>query len=125
MTDVLDITVEEQVAAITKQLKEPSQPREAEDGGGVPFRKGTPVNEKFVPVFVSGNETEGFTATTSVLAGCIAEGDTIEEALADFNSAFEALLKAYEEQKMAIPWKSAGVLPLNDSSVRIFVLDGV
>ena len=52
---------------------------------------------------IEGNEADGYTATAPQLPGCIAEGDTIPECLADFAIGLAALLEVYERDKMLIP----------------------
>jgi len=75
---------------------------------------------QMIPVILEGNEGEGYTATTPALAGCIAEGDTIEEALGDFELALKALLESYKFEDRSVPWKSVDELPLQEVAIRIF-----
>lgn len=49
--------------------------------------------------------SNGYTATTPQLKGCIGEGDTIEEAQEDFVNALFSLLEAYHQENMPPPWE--------------------
>jgi predicted RNase H-like HicB family nuclease len=75
-----------------------------------------------VPVLISSNDHDGYTAVSPVLSGCIAEGNTEEAALEDFKHALAILLKTYASEKMPVPWKCGVVLPLSEAG-HIFVLE--
>ncbi len=82
----------------------------------------SPKSERICPVLVEGSDEEGYTATTPILPGCIAEGDSIDEALLDFKIAHLELLKAYKEEGKPVPWKKVDGLPLYNPDVRIFLV---
>jgi len=74
-----------------------------------------------VPIVLEGSAVQGYTATTPALPGCIAEGDTIEEALSDFRTALVALLGAYRAENKDPPWRPVREPRPDHLSVRVFV----
>jgi len=80
------------------------------------------VNESRLAVpMVLETGPDGYTATTPVLRGCIAEGDTIEEAIQDFKGALNSLLAAYASEHRAVPWR-AEPLRLGEVNTRVLTV---
>ena len=79
-----------------------------------------------VPVLIEGSVADGFTATTPVLKGCIAEGDTLDDAIEDFTRALKAVLETYKSRSMDVPWEKPSTLPTDPSRIRVVTvsLDG-
>ena len=78
-------------------------------------------NARAIP-YVLEKGPDGYTATTPVLKGCIAEGDTPQQAEEDFVRAVTALLEAYEAEKRDVPWRKGPLVELEDPSVRVFTV---
>ncbi|MCY3021817.1 MAG: type II toxin-antitoxin system HicB family antitoxin [Planctomycetota bacterium] len=85
-----------------------------------PKRQYVNANRHAVPVVLE-KGPDGYTATTPVLKGCIAEGDTIQEALRDFKRALNSLLAAYASEHRAVPWK-AEPLRLGEANTRVLTV---
>jgi len=79
------------------------------------------ANRLAIPVVLK-KEQGGYTATTPVLKGCIAEGDTIEESLQDFKRALKSLRKAYASERRDVPWSAPSPLRLRDPATRVFTV---
>lgn len=54
-------------------------------------------------VFVEENEDDGFTVTVPSLPGCVSEGDTWDDAIANISEAIEGYLEVLEEIHKPIP----------------------
>lgn len=54
-------------------------------------------------VIIELNEREGYTVTVPILPGCISEGDTKEEALANIKEAIELYLESLQADGEPIP----------------------
>lgn len=54
-------------------------------------------------VFLEPAEEGGFTVTCPALPGCISEGDTLEEALANIKDAIEAYLETLRRHNLPVP----------------------
>lgn len=73
--------------------------------------------ERRFKVILEWNEEEGgYTVTVPALPGCITEGDTIEETLANAREAITSYLKALEKLGRPIP---AGDLPAEKQELVI------
>ncbi|MBI4333799.1 MAG: type II toxin-antitoxin system HicB family antitoxin [Chloroflexi bacterium] len=64
------------------------------------------MNRSF-KVILEPNEMGGYTVTVPLLPGCISEGDTREEALANIKEAIELYLESLEEDGQPIPSEAA------------------
>jgi predicted RNase H-like HicB family nuclease len=58
-------------------------------------------------VLLEPNEAGGYTVTVPVLPGCISEGDTKEEALANIKEAIELYIESLEADGEPIPTEEA------------------
>lgn len=58
-------------------------------------------------VILEPNEAGGYTVTVPVLPGCISEGDTKEEALANIKEAIELYIESLEADGEAVPSENA------------------
>ena len=58
-------------------------------------------------VILEPNEVGGYTVTVPVLPGCISEGDTKEEALANIKEAIELYIESLEADGEPIPSEDA------------------
>jgi antitoxin HicB len=69
---------------------------------------------KYMAVFEPDKEVGGFTVTIPALPGCISEGDTFEEALANIKEAAELYLEVAGHQKENKPIRTSSklVVPL-------------
>ena len=56
-----------------------------------------------IPLVFTPQPEGGYTVTSPVLPELITEGDTLEEAHANVQDAFEAVLEIYTEQSRALP----------------------
>ena len=54
-------------------------------------------------VILEPNESGGYTVTVPLLPGCISEGDTREEALANIREAIELYIESLQEDGEPIP----------------------
>ncbi|MBM4432928.1 MAG: type II toxin-antitoxin system HicB family antitoxin [Chloroflexi bacterium] len=54
-------------------------------------------------VILEPNESGGYTVTVPILPGCISEGDTKEEALANIKEAIELYIESLEADGIPIP----------------------
>lgn len=61
------------------------------------------MERRFKVVLEWNKEEEGYTVTVPALPGCITEGDTIEETLANAKEAITSYLKALEKLGRPIP----------------------
>ena len=64
-------------------------------------------------------DDDGFTVTVPALPGCITEGDTIEESLANAKEAIRGYLKALEKQGKPIPQGDALPSPRQELVINI------
>ena len=80
----------------------------------------SPYVHSMVYVVTNKTEADRVTAISPQLPGCIAEGDTVEDALEDFQRALAALKEAYNSEAMPVPWKHDVVLPRRTRNTRIF-----
>src|SRR5450432_1920527 len=60
-----------------------------------------------IPLVFTPQPEGGYTVTSPVLPELITEGDTLDEANANVQDAFEAVLEIYADQKRALP---AGII---------------
>lgn len=58
-------------------------------------------------VILEPNEASGYTVSVPLLPGCISEGDTKEEALANIKEAIEVYIESLEADGLAIPTEEA------------------
>jgi predicted RNase H-like HicB family nuclease len=58
-------------------------------------------------VILEPNESGGYTVTVPLLPGCISEGDTKKEALANIKEAIELYIESLEEDGEPIPTEDA------------------
>ena len=58
-------------------------------------------------VILEPNEAGGYTVTVPVLPGCISEGDTKEEALANIKEAIELYIESLEADGEPVPTEEA------------------
>ena len=58
-------------------------------------------------VILEQNENGGYTVTVPILPGCISEGDTREEALANIKEAIELYIESLEADGEPIPTEEA------------------
>ena len=61
-------------------------------------------------MFDPDEESGGFTVTIPSLPGCISEGDTFEEALANIKEAASLYIEVMQEKKFPIPLEEKGVI---------------
>jgi predicted RNase H-like HicB family nuclease len=61
-------------------------------------------------------ETSRYTALAKRLPGCISEGDTIEEAIANIREAFAGVVSSYISHHEIIPWED---VVIEDSDVTV------
>jgi antitoxin HicB len=54
-------------------------------------------------VILEANESGGYTVTVPILPGCISEGDSKEEALANIKEAIELYIESLEADGLAVP----------------------
>jgi antitoxin HicB len=54
-------------------------------------------------VILEANESGGYTVTVPLLPGCISEGDTKEEALANIKEAIELYIESLEADGLPVP----------------------
>ncbi len=64
----------------------------------------------YTAVFDPDEKSGGFTVTIPSLPGCISEGDTFEEALANIKEAASLYIEVMKEKKFAIPQEERGVV---------------
>lgn len=62
------------------------------------------INKCIIPI-VCEKSFDGFTITTPILPGCVAEGSNISEAVCDFINVMDALVESYRADGIPIPWK--------------------
>ena len=55
-----------------------------------------------VKVILEPSEDGGYTATVPALPGCISEGDTVEQAMANIREAIELYLEPVDEAEVAL-----------------------
>ena len=65
---------------------------------------------QYTAVFEPDENAGGFTVTIPSLPGCISEGDTFEEALANIKEAASLYIEVMQEKKFAIPQEEKGVV---------------
>jgi len=65
---------------------------------------------KYLAVFEPDKQVGGYTVTIPALPGCISEGDTFEEALANIKEAAELYLEVMKEAKEEIPVETEPVV---------------
>ena len=58
---------------------------------------------KALRVILEHNESGGYTVTVPLLPGCISEGDTKKEALANIEEAIELYIESLQEDSEPIP----------------------
>ncbi len=56
-----------------------------------------------VPLILSPQPEGGYTVTSPLLPELVTEGDTVEEALANVNDAFAAIIEAYQDLGRSLP----------------------
>ena len=61
------------------------------------------MNQMKYTVLIEKNEDDGYTVTVPLLPGCISEGDTWDEAIANITEAIEGYLEVMDELKRPIP----------------------
>ena len=61
-------------------------------------------------VYLLPEEDGGFSAFAADLPGCVSQGDTQEEALANIRESMEALIATYRKQGQPIPWEAGDAL---------------
>lgn len=65
---------------------------------------------QYTALFEPDEETGGFTATIPSLPGCISEGDTFEETLANIKEAASLYIEVMKEKKFSVPQEEEGVI---------------
>lgn len=80
------------------------------------------VEKQVVPIVIEGDSADGFTATSPVIDGCIAEGDTVEEAFDDFKRGYAALIEEYKKAGLAVPLKPIDRLPIGKGSLVMMLV---
>ena len=58
-------------------------------------------------VILEPNESGGYTVTAPLLPGCISEGDTRDEALANIKEAIELYIESLQEDGLPVPSEEA------------------
>ncbi|HEY4504437.1 MAG TPA: type II toxin-antitoxin system HicB family antitoxin [Candidatus Paceibacterota bacterium] len=65
---------------------------------------------EYVAVFEPDPKVGGFTVTIPALPGCISEGNTFEEALANINEAASLYLQTLRDERAEFPQESRGAV---------------
>ena len=65
---------------------------------------------QYTAIFAPDEEMGGFTVTIPSLPGCISEGDTFEEALANIKEAASLYIEVMKEKKFTVPQEEKGVV---------------
>ncbi len=66
------------------------------------------MNHQFTAIFEADAEYGGYTVTIPALPGCISEGETFDEALANIKEAAELYLEVLKEKGEKIPGENDG-----------------
>ncbi len=72
-------------------------------------------------VLVADDEDGGYVASIAQLPGVHSQGDNAESAMRNIVEAFCAVIQAYRDEGMAIPWRSAPPKEPNEEWFRIAV----
>ena len=65
---------------------------------------------KFTVILTPDEEDGGYVVECPVIAGCISEGDTVEEALGNIKEAIEACLESMVERQEPLPQDGAVIV---------------
>jgi len=77
------------------------------------------VLEYELPIKIGKDRLEGFVAVSPSWSDCYAQGDSIDEVVAEITAVAASLIELYKEEGLKIPLKST---PTNKSTFRIPVL---
>ena len=76
---------------------------------------------KFEVVLTPDEEDGGYVAECPVIPGCISEGDTVEEALANIKEAIEACLETLAARQLPLPQKNVVIIATVEADVPAVV----
>jgi predicted RNase H-like HicB family nuclease len=84
----------------------------------------TPSGRLRLQVYLTPEADGGYSAVAASLPGCVSQGETEAEALANIREAFAGVLAAYREQRMAVPWLPEPEEPESGAITRWVEVDG-
>src|SRR5947208_2398633 len=84
--------------------------RQRDGDAGLPSTPGKPAMElgrsramKFTVILTEDPEDGGYVAECPAIRGCVSEGDTVEEALANIEDAISACLETLTQRQLPVP----------------------
>lgn len=76
---------------------------------------------KFTVILTHDEEDGGYTAECPALPGCLSEGETVEEALANVREAIEGCLESLAARRLPLPQQGTVIVATVDAEVPAVV----